>query len=84
MNFLFKLKHEFGHNMQRPEWTFDGATEVTCNIFSLHADASFETRSIIHHPWIQNSRKLFGPFFASNPNYESWKSINLKSVFFNH
>ena len=28
--------HEFGHNHQRPEWTFDGTVEVTCNLFSLY------------------------------------------------
>ena len=28
--------HELGHNHQKSEWTFDGTTEVTCNIFSLY------------------------------------------------
>lgn len=28
--------HELGHNHQQPEWTFDGTTEVTCNLFSLY------------------------------------------------
>ena len=28
--------HEMGHNHQRPEWTFDGTGEVTCNLFSLY------------------------------------------------
>lgn len=27
--------HELGHNHQRPEWTFEGTGEVTCNLFSL-------------------------------------------------
>lgn len=30
------LFHEMGHNHQQPEWTFDGTTEVTCNLFSLY------------------------------------------------
>lgn len=30
------LFHELGHNHQRSEWTFDGTTEVTCNLFSLY------------------------------------------------
>ena len=25
--------HELGHNHQRPDWTFDGTGEVTCNLF---------------------------------------------------
>jgi len=28
--------HELGHNHQHPDWTFDGTTEVTCNLFSLY------------------------------------------------
>ena len=28
--------HEVGHNHQSGDWTFDGTTEVTCNIFSLY------------------------------------------------
>jgi hypothetical protein len=28
--------HELGHNHQSSDWTFDGTTEVTCNLFSLY------------------------------------------------
>jgi hypothetical protein len=28
--------HEIGHNHQSSDWTFEGAGEVTCNIFSLY------------------------------------------------
>ena len=28
--------HELGHNHQQGDWTFDGTTEVTCNLFSLY------------------------------------------------
>jgi len=28
--------HELGHNHQVADWTFDGTTEVTCNLFSLY------------------------------------------------
>jgi len=28
--------HELGHNHQVGDWTFDGTTEVTCNLFSLY------------------------------------------------
>lgn len=30
------LFHELGHNHQKPEWTFEGTGEVTCNLFSLY------------------------------------------------
>ncbi|MCY3002728.1 MAG: M60 family metallopeptidase [Planctomycetota bacterium] len=29
--------HELGHNLQRPEWTFDGTGEVTNNVIGLYA-----------------------------------------------
>ena len=29
--------HEFGHNMQRDQWTWEGTVEVTCNLFSMFA-----------------------------------------------
>ena len=28
--------HEFGHNHQERDWTFDGTGEVTCNLFSYY------------------------------------------------
>ncbi len=28
--------HELGHNHQVSDWTFEGTTEVTCNLFSLY------------------------------------------------
>jgi len=28
--------HEIGHNHQEPEWTWDGLTEVTVNLFSMY------------------------------------------------
>jgi hypothetical protein len=28
--------HELGHNHQASDWTFEGTTEVTCNLFSLY------------------------------------------------
>lgn len=28
--------HEMGHDHQSPDWTFEGTTEVTCNLFSLY------------------------------------------------
>lgn len=31
------LVHELGHNHQESDWTFEGTTEVTCNLFALHA-----------------------------------------------
>ena len=30
------LFHEMGHNHQQGDWTFEGTTEVTCNLFALY------------------------------------------------
>lgn len=33
---VWGLYHEIGHNHQSGDWTFDGATEVTVNLFTLY------------------------------------------------
>jgi len=33
---VWGLFHELGHNHQQAGWTFDGAVEVTCNLFTLY------------------------------------------------
>ncbi|MDA1195089.1 MAG: M60 family metallopeptidase [Planctomycetota bacterium] len=40
--------HEMGHNHQRPEWTFDGTTEVTCNLYSLYLMETLCSKGIGH------------------------------------
>jgi hypothetical protein len=34
---IWGFVHELGHNLQRPEWTFDGTGEVTNNVIALYA-----------------------------------------------
>ena len=61
--------------MQRPEWTFDGAEEITNNIFALHADLSYgQNYGIIGHPWVQSYRDTFESFFTfALPTWQSSK-----------
>jgi len=33
---IWGFVHELGHNHQRPEWTFDGTGEVTCNVLGMY------------------------------------------------
>jgi hypothetical protein len=33
---IWGFVHELGHNHQREEWTFDGTTEVTCNVLGMY------------------------------------------------
>ena len=40
--------HEMGHNHQRPDWTFRGTTEVTCNLFSLYLMETLASKGIGH------------------------------------
>jgi hypothetical protein len=40
--------HEMGHNHQHRDWTFDGTTEVTCNLFSLYLMETVCSKGIGH------------------------------------
>jgi hypothetical protein len=79
INFLktkghWALYHEIGHNMQRPEWTFQGSSEVTVNIFSMHAFQKVNGVDITDQEWPRDKANGFASFFARKPTYESWKS----------
>ena len=43
--------HELGHNHQSGYWTFSGMTEVTVNIFSMHANDVLETQISQNGGW---------------------------------
>lgn len=68
--------HELGHNHQDGAWTFDGTTEVTCNLFTLFAyervfgkkpaDDERFTASACEKRWREHAKK--GAPFAE------WKS----------
>ncbi|XP_078616171.1 TRPM8 channel-associated factor 1-like [Branchiostoma floridae x Branchiostoma japonicum] len=66
------LFHELGHNMQRDAWTFEGTTEVTCNIFSLHAMHTIVGIDPWHHPWLRNQWKDICQYLKK-PCYRAWK-----------
>lgn len=81
--------HELGHNHQRPEWTFDGTTEVTCNLFSLFVDEKLRGLAPEAHPWARNQlaaarRYLEKPDFGkwkSEPGIALWTYIELQTAF---
>ncbi|CAF1006076.1 unnamed protein product [Brachionus calyciflorus] len=68
------LFHELGHNMQRNEWTFDGTTEVTVNIFSLHAGHIVLNRNILEQKWPNDVKPYFETYFARQPTYDDFKN----------
>ncbi|CAH1240427.1 TCAF1 [Branchiostoma lanceolatum] len=66
------LFHELGHNMQRGAWTFEGTTEVTCNIFTLHAMHTLVGIDPWRHPWLRNQWKDIHQYLKK-PCYNAWK-----------
>lgn len=68
------LFHELGHNLQRDEWTFEGCTEVTVNIFSTHATEFVVGKNIIDQSWPRDRISTFPTYFSKKPSYEDWKN----------
>ncbi len=63
--------------MQRDEWTFDGCGEVTVNIFSMHATEFVVGKKIVEQSWPRDRIPEFENFFSTDPNYQTWQSMNL-------
>ena len=61
--------HELGHNHQRTTWTFDGQTEVTCNLFSLYVMEKLVGKPQGRgHPAMEKIDELLAKRFAAEPN----------------
>ncbi|XP_035712096.1 TRPM8 channel-associated factor 3-like [Folsomia candida] len=69
--------HELGHNHQWHEWTFEGGTEVTCNIFSMYVMNQFlghpmpDTRPHILLP--ENLRRYITQYISEGINYPNFQ-----------
>jgi hypothetical protein len=66
--------HELGHNHQRREWTFDGAVEVTCNLFSLYLQDRLCSDPEFHRafrPEIVRREEL--RYVAAGRRFDVWK-----------
>ncbi len=64
--------HEMGHNHQRPEWTFSGSGEVTCNLFSLFIEEKIRGIAPRNHPWFKDQANKISNYL-SRPDFEVWK-----------
>lgn len=64
--------HELGHNHQKPEWTFNGATEVTCNLFSLFVEEKIRGIAPKNHPWLKGQIARVQNYLLK-PDFEIWK-----------
>ncbi|MDE3258698.1 MAG: M60 family metallopeptidase [Gemmatimonadota bacterium] len=76
--------HEVGHNHQSSDWTFNGAVEVTVNLFTLYV---FEflcgmpvTES--YYSWVDaRSREMIARYDYENPDFEQWKREHALALF---
>ncbi len=61
--------HELGHNHQSKTWTFDGQTEVTCNLFSLYVMEKLVGKPQGRgHPAMEKLDEMLAKRFAAEPN----------------
>eukprot|EP00727_Mastigamoeba_balamuthi_P006883 m51a1_g2815 hypothetical protein (786) ;mRNA; f:156277-159176 len=64
--------HEVGHNMQSDMWTFEGATEVTNNLFSLYCERNMTGNWDWATEMIKDA-KTKGEAYKKNPDFNVWK-----------
>ncbi|ELU05583.1 hypothetical protein CAPTEDRAFT_195748 [Capitella teleta] len=67
------LYHELGHNMQRLEWTFQGTSEVTVNVFTLHAMDVVNGVKPWIHPWLNNQMNAIKRYLMAGADFTTWK-----------
>ncbi|MCX7825713.1 MAG: M60 family metallopeptidase [Verrucomicrobiae bacterium] len=66
--------HELGHNHQSPYWTFEGATEVTCNLFTLYVfDKLCGVPPAKGRVSLEKVAKFYEKHAASGKSFEQWK-----------
>jgi hypothetical protein len=66
--------HEFGHNHQSRQWTYQGTGEVTCNLFSLYTIEKACSGSNPHRAMDPKKRKArLEQYLANGADFEVWK-----------
>jgi hypothetical protein len=71
------LFHEMGHNHQSGDWTFDGAGEVTVNLFSLYVCETVCRLKGPGHPAVAMGAardEAYRKYAATGPDFNKWKS----------
>jgi hypothetical protein len=68
--------HELGHNHQKSEWTFDGTTEVTCNLYSLYTYERVLGLPRDGHGSITADKREANmkKYFSGGAKFETWKN----------
>lgn len=70
------LFHEMGHNHQSGDWTFAGAGEVTCNLFSLYVCETVCRLKGPGHPGVSLGAardEAFRKYAATGPDFVKWQ-----------
>ena len=68
--------HEVGHNHQVGDWTFDGTTEVTVNLFTLYVYeflCGIPVSNKRFHGSHQSWSELMALYDFHDPDFETWK-----------
>ena len=66
--------HELGHNHQEPEWTFEGTTEVTCNVLCMYVlEKVFGIAVTAGHDGVLGGRAKTPEYLAGGAKLEEWK-----------
>jgi Peptidase M60, enhancin and enhancin-like/N-terminal domain of M60-like peptidases len=71
--------HEIGHNHQNPDWTFQGAGEVTVNFFTLYCMEKIcgltprQTRIGENQPLKSGTPRAYAEWLKNGKPYETWK-----------
>ncbi len=68
--------HEVGHNHQNGDWTFEGTTEVTVNLFPLYIYEHLTGIPPKQHPRGNDAflREQMAKFDFAKPDFEKWKA----------
>lgn len=76
------LFHEFGHNHQVGDWTFEGTGEVTNNLWSLHLhDVLTKTKGVDAHPAFRGREARVAKHFAEGVKFGAWKADPFLALF---
>lgn len=71
--FFWGLFHEIGHNMQKSDWTFEGTSEVTVNIFTLYGMQTMCHIPAWIHPWLQKQFNAAFKYLKAGADFAKWK-----------
>ena len=73
---VWGLFHEIGHNHQNRDWTFEGTTEVTVNLFSLYVMEKVCGLTTGGHPAVteQARQRAIKRYFEGGRDFQQWKS----------